>query len=496
MTNSVTLRHTKSLRKFSRSQSLHFNSFSSSQGRWISPSESLRDSRSKTRTATVQHFDLSVPVASTLLRVAFNGSSWDVMLRDHYDTVAAAIRSACAEGLGLPEERVTVVSLTVGSLIVVLKIDRNVSQAMPEAVVISTVLNNVDFSNVTELYRQTTGDLTGGSFRSILAFSLSALTDVLSSCDEGCWFGIQIAVGVTGFFILFAGGTVWLVGETSCCCCCRRRRRGCHRSRSRRSQTDVAVSHPAKTRRSTFDAVRHDPFCEVPCRYGETHGIPPTLRRRYAPFDDADDDGIRPETPFCKRNDDDFSFIFEEPRTIWSTAAALPFDPSLNRAAVRSLQPACGWNSANSSMSSLDFGDSAREGKQSSAASSGTVFESSDDGSAISNAKDCNWALEERERSHSVSESSWRSSESAIENLCQPARATRAPAADSRLSSTVSNPDSSLMSSGTSMPVGERSASPLSAGSSRRHPSTVAADSEFSFDHHESSSSSSSSSSS
>lgn len=120
---------------------------------------------------------------------------------------------AMSRSLGLPTERVRIVSLLIGSLIAVIEIQRNMSQVLPEAFISDVIANLTDFQNITDLYRDVSGDLIGGVFgRAAVSIDINGI-DIASICDADCFMGIGLAVGICSCFVGLLAMMLYVTGH-------------------------------------------------------------------------------------------------------------------------------------------------------------------------------------------------------------------------------------------------------------------------------------------
>ncbi|CUG50789.1 transmembrane protein, putative, partial [Bodo saltans] len=213
---------TTTLTDFSLSNTTFSKALSLSRTAEQSSSESASREVSSTWTTSLSPTKTSVSVTvslpyygedpthltTTVIMIVFNGTRWPMVLAENRTAVITFLVSILSQSLGLPEERVQVVSLLIGSLIAILQIQRNASQVLPEAFISNTIAHLTDFDNITQLYRDVSGDLLGGVFGQVAA-SIDVLgVDIANTCNADCVLGIGLAVGIV---ILFTGMTTLLL---------------------------------------------------------------------------------------------------------------------------------------------------------------------------------------------------------------------------------------------------------------------------------------------
>lgn len=155
-------------------------------------------------------------------KLVFNGTSWLQMLASNETLVRSYLISAIATALGIPEASVHIVSLTIGSLVAIIAIDQNIfftdpatggsaSITLSSVDILDALANQTDFSNLTTLYRDVTGDERGGAFTSVVSISASLTSSSLlqSVCDVDCQVAIGLAVGISSLFAVLAVALFW-----------------------------------------------------------------------------------------------------------------------------------------------------------------------------------------------------------------------------------------------------------------------------------------------
>lgn len=152
-------------------------------------------------------------LVSTVTKVVFNGTEWAIVLLKNRTAIVRFLIASLSQSLGLPAERVRIVSLTIGSLIAVIEILRNGSQALPEAFIMEAVQNGTDFLNVTTLYRNVSGDVFGGALGTVAAIAIDGASALGAVCDEDCLMGVGIAVGISVFFAVMVVLLFYVTGH-------------------------------------------------------------------------------------------------------------------------------------------------------------------------------------------------------------------------------------------------------------------------------------------
>ena len=141
------------------------------------------------------------------LQISFNGSNWDMALRENYSQVEATVRIAISNATLVPEDLIEINSLRVGSLIVDFTILRNASTLLPDDVMLSAIFS-YDYSTLAQLYTNLTNSSEVISLRNVV-FTLRSLPKVPSTeiCPPSCQIAV-ISVGCASFVIGIAG---WLI---------------------------------------------------------------------------------------------------------------------------------------------------------------------------------------------------------------------------------------------------------------------------------------------
>jgi hypothetical protein len=167
---------------------------------------------SRSPTGSIQVFadgDGEIQRSSHIIRVS--GSLWDVALAKNTSLVAAVVLRTLSLALNIPADQIQIESISVGSLVVRFTVNRNASQAMPDAAIDTYTLES-NLTNLSATYVFLTSDANGTSIEvlSVTTVKSSLVASEEPSCGSVCKIG-AIAAAVGGMIVaaIVAGCIVW-----------------------------------------------------------------------------------------------------------------------------------------------------------------------------------------------------------------------------------------------------------------------------------------------
>lgn len=154
--------------------------------------------------------------ASTSIQMKLSGLSWSMVLDRNRTLVLTRLRAIFATRLNVPEERVWIISLSIGSLLVDAEVLSNeLTGAVVAPLVAQASLQSADLSSLQELYSSTTGTTSEDPIvvQSVSASSSSS-NQKSGDCDSAACRGMLAGVILAGIFVVMA------LGMLMCCYCC------------------------------------------------------------------------------------------------------------------------------------------------------------------------------------------------------------------------------------------------------------------------------------